>query len=106
MEYPFEIVSATQSLGCVDIDLNDREVQIIKDMIKNNGEFNLADLECCDKELFYKILNAGNNAAEEAIKQIHKEFAKSCGEEFDENNFQVDCQNEYVDIICPEEFYK
>lgn len=106
MDYSFEIMSATQGLGSVDIDLNDSEVQIIKDMIKNNGEFNLADLECHDKKLFYKILNASNNVAEEAIKQIHKEYAQSCGEESDENNFQVDWQNEFVDIICPEEFYK
>lgn len=104
MKYTFEIVSATQGLGSVDIELNDREVQIIKEMIKDVGEFNLADLEQYDTKLFNKILDAGNNVAEDAIKQTHKEFAESCGEEFDEDNFEVDWQNEYVDILCPEDF--
>ena len=106
MKYTFEIVSTTKSLGYVDIDLNDNDVQTIKDVIKENGEFILADLESNDSKLFNKILDASNKVAEEAIKQIHKEFAESCEEEFDEDNFVVDWQNEYVDVLCPDEFYE
>lgn len=106
MNYSFEIVSSTRSLGSVDIDLNDSEVRLIKGIIEENGEFNLADVEFHDSKLFNKILDAGNKVAEEAIKQTYKEYAESCGEEFDEENFEVDWQNEYVDIQCPGVFYE
>jgi len=105
MKYTFEIDSATKCLGNVEIDLSESEVQIIKNMIRENGQFNLSDLEDYDYKLFEKILDASNDVAEDAIKQIHKEFAESIGEEFDDDNFEVDWQNEYVDVLCPAEFY-
>lgn len=105
MVYSFDIFSGRRGLGSADIELNDREVQTIKNMIKETGDFTLGDLEEYDADLFEKILDITNSVAEMEIRQIFKEEAEACGEPFDEENFEVDWQNENIDIACPEEFF-
>ena len=104
MRYTFDITTGRRGLGSVDIDLTDEEVKTIKEMIAETGEFILDELEDYDSRLFDKILDASNDAAEVAIKNIFKEQAEANGEEFDEENFEVDWQNENVYIDCPEEW--
>ena len=85
-----------------EIDLSEEEVSSLKTYEENEGTECFSALESFDSRLFYKILDACNEAFEIAAKDDARKWAKECEEEFDEENFEVDWVNMDIEVYLPD----